>query len=216
MTCETSQACTRAASPAIGDAACEALLGGHLPPAGAEEGLRPLAEAIAALTVAPGARELAGEPDARATYHAGFSPARAARGRQRRIRLAASLLSVKLAAAAAVAAGGLTAAAYADVLPAPVQSFAHRTLRAPTPHPDPAPGRTVTPPSPAPVSRTTHGRPSGHSAGQPSAASAPTPAAAVGGGKPVSHPSHPSHPPHPSHPTPRPSSHPAGQPTGHP
>ena len=124
-------------NPPDGDAAYEALLGGHLPPADAEEGLRPLAEAIAALTVAPSARELAGEPGARATYLAGFSPARGTRGRQRRIRLAASLLSVKLAATAAVAAGGLTAAAYADVLPAPVQSFAHRTLRAPAPHPDP-------------------------------------------------------------------------------
>ena len=138
MTCETFRAWPSGGIPPIGDAAYEALLGGHLPPADAEEGLRPLAEAIAALTVAPSARELAGEPDARATYHAGFRLARGTRGRQRRIRLAASLLSVKLAAAAAVAAGGLTAAAYADVLPAPVQSFAHRTLRAPAPHPDPA------------------------------------------------------------------------------
>lgn len=97
--------------PPNGDAACEALLDGHLPPADAEQGLRPLAEAIAALTMAPSARELAGEPDARAAYLARFGPARATRGRQRRIRLAASLLSVKLAAAAAVAAGGLTAAA---------------------------------------------------------------------------------------------------------
>ena len=130
--------------PPIGDAACEALLGGRLPPADAEGGLRPLAEAIAALTVAPSARELAGEREARATYHAGFSPARGPRGRRRRIRLAASLLSVKLAAAAAaVAAGGLTAAAYADVLPAPVQS-----LRAP----HPAGARAAPAPGPGPGS----------------------------------------------------------------
>ncbi len=211
--------------PPIGDAACEALLGGHLSPADAEEGLRPLAEAVAALTLAPTARELAGEPDARATYHAGFSrPARGPRGRHGRIRLAASLLSVKLAAAAAVAAGGLTAAAYADVLPAPMQSFAHRTLRAPAPHPDPAPGRPVTPSSTAPAGPTAYPRQSSRPAGQPSAASSHTPAATRG--KPASHPPHPSpaqhsHPPHPSpaqpsHPASRPSSHPAGKPAGHP
>ena len=203
--------------PPIGDAACEALLGGRLPPADAEGGLRPLAEAIAALTVAPSARELAGEREARATYHAGFRPARGARGRRRRIRLTASVLSVKLAAAAAaVAAGGLTAAAYADVLPAPVQSLAHRTLRAPAPHPlpdpDPAPARPVTPSGPAPPGRAAHGRQSSHPAGQPSSH---TPAAA-GSGAPASHPGHPPHPSHPSHPTPGPASHPAGKPTSHP
>ena len=205
-------------TPPIGDATGEALLGGHLPPGDAGEGLRPLAEAIAALTVAPSARELAGEPEARAAYHAGFSPARGTRARRRRIRLAASLLSVKLAAAAAVAAGGLTAAAYADVLPAPVQTFAHQTLRAPAPHPDPAPGPTVTPSSPAPARPATHGRRGSHPAGQPSAASSPTPAAAASG-QAASHPPHlrhPSHPPRPSHPGPRPSSHPAGKPARHP
>ncbi|HEX9355753.1 MAG TPA: hypothetical protein VF933_18275, partial [Streptosporangiaceae bacterium] len=194
--------------PPIGDAACEALLGGHLPPADAEEGLRPLAEAIAALTVAPSARELAGEPEARAAYQAGFSPARGPRGRQRRSRLAASLLSVKLAAAAAVAAGGLTAAAYADVLPAPVQSFAHRTLRAPAPHPDPNPGRPATPSTPAPPGPA-HGRQSSHPAGQPSSHTPATAARST----PASHSSHPPHPSHPSHPTPGPASHPAGKPT---
>ena len=203
--------------PPITDAACEALLGGRLPPADAEGGLRPLAEAIAALTVAPSARELAGEREARATYDAGFSPARGPRGRRRRIRLAASLLSVKLAAAAAaVAAGGLTAAAYADVLPAPVQSFAHRTLRAPAPHPHPHPlpdpARPVTPPSPAPPGPATHGRQSSHPAGQPSSHT-PAPAAS---GTPASHPGHPPHPSHPSHPPLGPASHPAGKPSGHP
>ena len=192
--------------PPIGDTAWEALLAGGLPPADAEEGLRPLAEAVAALTMVPSARELAGEPGARAVYHAGFRrPAQGGSGRPRRTRLLASLLSVKLAAAAAVAAGGLTAAAYADVLPAPVQSFAHRTLRAPAPHPErgPGPGRPAARSGQAPASRAAQGQPSGH----PSAASSPTPAGA--GGTPASHPghaphprhpSHPSHPPHPSHP----------------
>ena len=137
------------------------------PPADAEEGLRPLAEAIAALTTVPSARELAGEPGARAVYHAGFRrPAQGGSGRLRRTRLLASLLSVKLAAAAAVAAGGLTAAAYADVLPAPVQSFAHRTLRAPAPHPEPGPGRPAARSGQAPASRAAQGQPCGHPSGQ--------------------------------------------------
>jgi len=68
----------RGSVPTIGDAACEALLAGNLPPADAERGMLPLAEAIAALTVAPSARELAGEPDARAAYRGGFTrPVRA-------------------------------------------------------------------------------------------------------------------------------------------
>ncbi len=204
----------------VGDAACEALLAGRLPPADAEAGLRPLAEAVAALTMVPSARELAGEPGARAVYQAGFRPPPGGRGHLRRTRLLASLLSVKLAAAAAVAAGGLTAAAaYADVLPAPVQSFAHRTLRAPAPHlhpglvPGPGPGRPVTPSGLAPAGPAAHGRP-GSRSGQPSAASSRSPAGTASG-TPASHPSHPSHsqhsghpshPPHPGHP-----SHPAGQ-----
>ena len=157
----------------VGDAACEALLAGRLPPADAEAGLRPLAEAVAALTMVPSARELAGEPGARAVYQAGFRPPPGGRGHLRRTRLLASLLSVKLAAAAAVAAGGLTAAAYADVLPAPVQSFAHRTLRAPAPHRSPAGTASGTP-----ASHPSHPSHSQHSG----------------------HPSHPPHPGHPSHP----------------
>ena len=62
----------RGGVPPVGDAAYEALLAGSLLPADADEGLRPLAEAVAALTVAPSAREGAGEPDARAIYRAGF------------------------------------------------------------------------------------------------------------------------------------------------
>ena len=54
--------------PPIGDAAVQALLAGSLPPAEADAELRPLAEAIAALRVAPGVHELAGEPAARAAY----------------------------------------------------------------------------------------------------------------------------------------------------
>jgi hypothetical protein len=160
--------------PAIGDSAYEVLLAGDLPPADAERGLRPLAEAIAALTVAPSAREIAGEADARAAYRGGFTRARRARARpdrirsaggrnagRGRIRLLASVLSVKLITASAVAAvaaaGGLTAAAYAGVLPAPVQSFAHHALGAPAPHVAGPPGQPVTSSGPAPAIPGAHG-----------------------------------------------------------
>ena len=151
--------------PPIGDAAYEALLAGNLPPGDADAGLRPLAQGIAALTAAPSARELAGEPDARAVYRGGFGLPSGAAHARRRNRVLASVLSVKLAAAAVVAAGGLTAAAYADVLPAPVQDFAHRTVGAPAPHPESTPGQPVTPAVPTPP-----GQQASH-AGQPSAAS---------------------------------------------
>jgi hypothetical protein len=121
--------------PPIGDAAVEALLAGSLPPADADAELRPLAEAIAALRVAPGVHELAGEPAARAVYRRRFGRlARPARANRRRKRVLGSVLTAKVAVAAAVAAGALTSAAYADVLPAPVQNLAHRTLDAPAPH----------------------------------------------------------------------------------
>ncbi len=64
--------------PPIGDAAVEALLAGSLPPADADAELRPLAEAIAALRVAPGVHELAGEPAARAAYRGRVRPPRPA------------------------------------------------------------------------------------------------------------------------------------------
>ena len=72
----------RGGIPPVEDAAYEALLAGSLRPADTGEGLRPLAEAVAALTVAPSAREAAGEADARAAYRAGFvRPSRPAPGR---------------------------------------------------------------------------------------------------------------------------------------
>ena len=196
----------------MGDAAYEALLAGNLPPGDADAGLRPLAQGIAALTAAPSARELAGEPDARAAYRAGFGlPSGAAHARPRRNRVLASVLSVKLAAAAVVAAGGLTAAAYADVLPAPVQDFAHRTVGAPAPHPASTPGQPVTP---TPAVPAPPGQQASH-AGSPSAASSH----AQGGhptGKPAGHPSHPAHPTHPGRPPDGRPGHPSHEPGSHP
>ena len=122
--------------PPVGDPAVEALLAGNLPPADAATELRPLAEAFAALRVAPGARELAGEPAARAAYRGGFGhvPRPARSHRRRKPGLGPVLTAAKLAVAGAVAVGAMTGAAYADVLPAPVQNLAHRTLGAPAPH----------------------------------------------------------------------------------
>jgi hypothetical protein len=145
--------------PPAGDAAYEALLGGSPLPADADEGLRPLAAAMASLTVAPSARELASERDARAAFRGGFSPAtrparagrRRTRGVRRRNRVLASVLSAKLAAVATLTAGVLTAGAYAGVLPAPVQSFAHHALGAPAPHPAGNPAPPKPPPGPAPA-----------------------------------------------------------------
>jgi hypothetical protein len=126
--------------PPAGDAAFEALLAGKLPPEDAAVGLRPLADAIAALAAPPMRSEITAEPSARATYRAGFAGlARTAplpRHRHRHRRAAfASLVSVRLAAASVVILAILAAAAYTGMLPAPVQRLAHSTLGAPAPHP---------------------------------------------------------------------------------
>ena len=172
MTCRTPRGQYEAASRRVEDAAYEALLAGSLRPADADEGLRPLAEAVAALTVAPSAREAAGEEDARAAYRAEFvRPSRPARAGRRRRRVLASVLAAKLAAAAVVTAGGLTAAAYANVLPAPVQNFAHRTVGAPAPHAASPAGRPATPAGPGPS-----GPGASHPGRTPSAAPSHSPA----------------------------------------
>jgi hypothetical protein len=49
-----------------------------------------------------------------------------------------SLLSAKLAAAAVATLGGVTAAAYAGVLPTPAQKLAHDTIAAPAARPTPS------------------------------------------------------------------------------
>jgi hypothetical protein len=50
------------------------------------------------------------------------------------------LLTAKAALAAAAALGGAAAAAYAGVLPAPAQQFAHHAIGAPSPKPSHGPG----------------------------------------------------------------------------
>jgi hypothetical protein len=144
-----------------GDPAFDALLTGKLLPEDAAEGLRPAAEAIAALTAAPSASELAAEASALAVFRgaAGVS-AEPTRSPRRRHPLLTSLLRAKLAAAAAavaVSAGGVAAAAYAGALPASMQKIAHDTLGAPAPHPSARPSHPATPAGPDATGRAAYG-----------------------------------------------------------
>lgn len=125
----------RDASP-IADSALAGLLAGTDLPADAAPGLQPVADVLAALRAGPAGDELSGEAAALAQFRqARVSPPVRARLR-RRPTVLASLLSAKMAAAAAVAAlgiGGIATAAYAGSLPAPLQRFAHDSVGAPAP-----------------------------------------------------------------------------------
>lgn len=107
-----------------------------LPP-NAPPGMLALAEKLAGLAARPGAGELPGEAAALAAFLRSSSPASTLvlagepPGRRRGHRLRAG--RARLSAAAAVLVVGLsgTAAAYAGVLPASVQNFAHRMIDAP-------------------------------------------------------------------------------------
>ena len=117
--------------PPVGDPAFDALLTGNLPPEDTADGLRPVAEAIAALNAVPATSELAAEASALTVFRAAGGSGASARPRRRRRPLLTSLLSAKLAAALAVALGGTAAAAYAGALPAPAQKLAHAAFGAP-------------------------------------------------------------------------------------
>jgi hypothetical protein len=117
--------------PPLGDAAFEALLAGNLPPEQAADGLRPVAEVIAALSLAPARSEIAAEARAREAYRAAFSRPAPHAPRRRRHPVLASLLSAQLAAAAVLILGAIAAAAWVGVLPAPVQRLAHDVFGAP-------------------------------------------------------------------------------------
>jgi hypothetical protein len=122
----------------ISDAALAALLSGTDLPAGSPPELRPVAEALGALTDGPAGDELAGEAVALAAFRDQFGVPGPVPRRRRRPPLLAPLLSAKAAAAAAVLSiGGLATAAYAGALPAPAQQFAHSAIGAPaaTHHP---------------------------------------------------------------------------------
>jgi hypothetical protein len=216
----------------------DALLAGNRRPQDAAAALRPLAEAIASLNAAPVSSELAAEPGAWAAYREGFGrPAEPARSRPRRHPLLASLLSAKLAAAAALALGGVTAAAYTGVLPAPAQKLFHDAIGAPPAHKTAQPARPSTPAGPDASGHEAYGlctayaHLKAHGSAQQKAVSFRNLATAAGGtvnvtaycakvahpgktppGKPSSHPAgKPT-----GHPSGKPTSHPAGMPTSHP
>jgi len=227
--------------PPVGDPAFDALLAGNLLPEDAADGLRPVAEAIAALNGAPATTELAAEASVLAMFRdvVGIS-AEPARSRRRRHPLLTSLLSAKLAAAvtaAAVVGGGAAAAAYAGVLPASMQKLAHDTFGAPSAHPNGQPAHPAAPVGPDATGRAAHGLCTAYAhlkadgSARQKAVAFRNLAAAAGGaanvtaycaavdhprptpsGKPTSHPSgEPT-----SHPSGKPTSHPSGKPTSHP
>jgi hypothetical protein len=226
--------------PLVGDPAFDALLAGDPLADGAADGLRPAAEVIAALGEPPAPRELAAEASAIAVFRsAGRRPAGLAGSGHRRPRLLSALLSVRLGAAAAVAAvalGGATAAAYAGALPAPVQKLAHDTLGAPPAHRVPPahparPARPVTQPSPGGTESapqrlcTAYARLKAQGSASQQAAALRILAAAAGGPRSVTSycaavTRRGTTPPgqaasHPAGPVGKPTSHPSGQP-GHP
>jgi hypothetical protein len=130
--------------PPVGDPVFDALLDKTLAAHDAPAGLRPLAEAFAALDAAPAQSQPAAEANALTAFRGAVSgrPAQPADRRPRRHPVLTSLVSVKVAAAAmvaAVAVGGTAAAAFTGQLPSPAQKLAHDTIGAPmTPSARPA------------------------------------------------------------------------------
>jgi hypothetical protein len=130
--------------PQLGDPAFDVLLARGLRPEEAVASLRPLVESFAALYAAPVHSGPAAEANALAAFRslaasAGHrSGAHRAGVRRSGVRrpgrsLRSRLVSAKLAVAAATVAvtAGSAAAAYAGVLPAPVQRLAHSVIGAP-------------------------------------------------------------------------------------
>jgi hypothetical protein len=179
--------------PAVTDADLAALLAGT---AGAAPGLRPVADVLAALTAGASAAELAGEDRALAEFRRRTCAPAARATRPRATRLT-SRLGVKLAAAGtglAVVLGGAATAAFANVLPAPIQRFAHETIGAPAPparQGTPDRGRPAVPAVPAsgrhPLA---HGTPRAGERPSPHATAAGNPQGKSGTGSPHAHGKH--------------------------
>jgi hypothetical protein len=231
----------RGGIPPVGDPAYDALLDGHPVAKDVAQGLRPVAEAIAALNGEPETRELDAEAGALAVFRGGIGmSAELARSRRRRRSLLASLLSAKLAAVAAAAAvtlGGVAAAAYAGALPASIQKLAHDTLGAPAAHRSAHPAHSAVPVGPSATGSAAYGLCTAyahltvHGSTKQKAVAFRNLAAAAGGAAnvaaycaKVAHPgtspvgtptSHPTGKPT-ALPSPAPTSHPTGQPSTHP
>ena len=229
---------------AISDASLSALLAGAELPPGAAPELRPVAEALAALTAAPTGDELAGEAEALAVFRERLGVPSPTRRSHRRPTLLSPLLSARAAAAAAVAAlgiGGFATAAFAGMLPAPAQQFAHHTIGAPAARASQPtsthPSASATPAGPDATGPAAFGlctawaHAKQHGTAKQKAVAFRNLAAAAGGAGNVAaycgtvpHPgasrSHstgkPSSHPTPQHPTGPPSTHPTGPPSTHP
>jgi hypothetical protein len=167
--------------PAVTDIDLAALLAGKRDVA---PGLQPVADVLAALSAEPSRGELAGEARALAEFRRRTGVPAPRRHAHRSTAGLTSRLSAKAAAGAAAATlvlGGAATAAFANMLPAPIQRFAHDVIGAPdapsAPQPVPARG---TPTAPGQVAShgtsksgaKTHGtsrRPNRHGHGQPGA-----------------------------------------------
>jgi hypothetical protein len=129
---------------AIEDAALEAMLSGPDVPEDMAAGLQPASDVLAALRARPSGDELAGEAFAMAEFRNRVGvpvPVRRSRPR-RRPALLTSLLSAKVAVAAAAVAitvGGVATAAFAGALPGSAQRIAHEVIGAPPEHSAPHP-----------------------------------------------------------------------------
>ncbi len=150
------------------DADLAALLAGT---ADAAPGLRPVADILGALTAEASSGELAGEDRALAEFRrrTGAPAAQAARPRSARLTTRFGVKVATVAAGAAVVLGGAATAAFANVLPAPIQRFAHETIGAPAPparQATPDRGRSAVPGAPvSPGQPLVHGTPrAGHPA----------------------------------------------------
>lgn len=221
----SNRALPQADVPAFPAEALDALLAGDLPTDEATAGLQPVVALLAALTAAPENGELAGQARALATFRRrGGMPAHPRRSARWRPRLLTSLLTVK-AAAAAIALGGVAVAAYAGVLPAPAQHFAHNVIGAPSPktsHSPASPQATPSGPNAAGPAAfglcTAYAHAKAHGTATQKAVAFRNLAAAAGGAANIA--GYCAAVPHPGKPTSAPSgkgaSHSSGKPTSHP
>src|SRR5215472_6724933 len=135
--------------PAVTDAELVALLAGKRDVA---PWLQPVADVMAALSAEPSPRELAGETRALADFRRRAGVPVPRRRARRSTAGLTSGLSAKVAAGAAAATlvlGGAATAAFANMLPAPIQRLAHDVIGAPdvpsAPQPGPARGKPTAP-----------------------------------------------------------------------
>jgi hypothetical protein len=134
---------------AVTDADLVALLAGKRDVA---PGLQPVADVLAALSAEPSSGELAGEARALAEFRRRIVVPLPRRHARRSTAGLTSRLSAKAAAGAAAATlvlGGVATAAFANMLPAPIQRLAHDVIGAPdapsTTQPVPARGKPTAP-----------------------------------------------------------------------